>query len=193
MSLSKLKEELLKINEYPQIFSMFYRDGLKLTENTFFSSDGHIYVRHKTGEKLVKYTIEKFFIHHKLSKKEISEALKVLEDLSLLIKLEKGTLKAIEIIRCRNILIRQNLLQRFGYEKFIGELKCKVINKNKDNELIMIPLSKGEEPIMLVKVKDPSTGLTHLLRVPPTVRTCREAVAWTFGMTSEEYNPIIET
>jgi len=193
MSLNKLKEELLKISQYPHIFSIFYRDGLKLTENATFSSDGYIYVEHKTGKRLIKYTIEKFFVHHKPSRRKISEVLKVLEDLSLLIKLEKGTLKAIEIIRCRNILIRQRLLERFGYEKFIRELKCKVINKNNDNELIMVPLSKGEEPIMLVKVKDPSTGFTHLLRVPPSVRTCREAIAWTFGMTSEEYNPIIET
>jgi hypothetical protein len=57
----------------------------------------------------------------------------------------------------------------------------------------MIPMGREEEPIMLVKVKDPSTGLIHLLRVPPTMRTCREAITWTFGMTGEEYNPIVET
>jgi hypothetical protein len=192
MSLSRLKEGLLRISEHPQILSRFYRDGLKLTENAFLSSDGFIYMRDKTGEKLVKYTIEKFFIHHKPSRREASETLRVLEDLSLLIKLEEGTLKAIEIIRCKNIIIRQYLLQRYSYDKFMNELKCKVINKSGDSELIMIPLGK-EEPMMLVKVKDPSTGLTHLLRVPPTVRTCREAIAWTFGMTSEEYNPIVET
>jgi DNA-binding transcriptional ArsR family regulator len=193
MSLSKLKERLLKISEHPQMISRFYRDGLKIAENAFLLSDGYIYVGDKAGEKLVKYTVEKFFIHHKLSRREISDALRVLEDLSLLIKLEEGTLKAIEIIRCKNILIRQYLLRRYSYDRFMSELKCKVINKSGDNELIMIPLGKEEEPIMLVKVKDPSTGLTHLLRVPPNVRTCREAIAWTFGMTSEEYNPIVET
>jgi hypothetical protein len=33
----------------------------------------------------------------------------------------------------------------------------------------------------------------HLLRVPPTVRSCAEAVAWTFGMEASEYAPVQET
>lgn len=47
------------------------------------------------------------------------------------------------------------------------------------NELLRIPFG-GEEPIMLVKVRDPSTGRFHILRVPPSMRTCRQAIAWTF-------------
>ena len=39
----------------------------------------------------------------------------------------------------------------------------------------------------MVKVKDSTTGEIYLLRVPPTMKTCKEAVAWTFGMTAEEY------
>jgi hypothetical protein len=57
----------------------------------------------------------------------------------------------------------------------------------------MIPLRKNEEPIFLVKVKDPSLQVYYMLRVPPNVRTCKEAIAWTFGLSSEEYNPIMET
>jgi hypothetical protein len=32
-----------------------------------------------------------------------------------------------------------------------------------------------------------------MLRVPPEVTTCKEALAWTFGMSTEEYNPIKES
>jgi hypothetical protein len=34
---------------------------------------------------------------------------------------------------------------------------------------------------------------SYFLRVPPGVRTCRAAVAWTFGMRARDYDPIRET
>ena len=34
---------------------------------------------------------------------------------------------------------------------------------------------------------------TYWLRVPPTMRTPREAIAWTFGMTKEEYAPAMQS
>jgi hypothetical protein len=33
----------------------------------------------------------------------------------------------------------------------------------------------------------------YWLRVPPRVRTCQEAVAWTFGVREAEYRPLVET
>jgi hypothetical protein len=33
----------------------------------------------------------------------------------------------------------------------------------------------------------------YILRVPPDVRTAREGVAWTFGVDSGDYRPLIET
>jgi hypothetical protein len=37
------------------------------------------------------------------------------------------------------------------------------------------------------------TFKVYTLRVPPTVRTAREAVAWTFNLPTEQYRPRIET
>lgn len=34
---------------------------------------------------------------------------------------------------------------------------------------------------------------TYLLRVPPTMRTAREAVAWTFGLQDGDYEPDVES
>jgi len=34
---------------------------------------------------------------------------------------------------------------------------------------------------------------TYFLRVPPTMRTAREAVAWTFGLGAVDYRPAVET
>jgi hypothetical protein len=37
------------------------------------------------------------------------------------------------------------------------------------------------------------TFRTYFLRVPPETRTARQGVAWTFGMTEQEYAPTVET
>jgi hypothetical protein len=56
----------------------------------------------------------------------------------------------------------------------------------------------GDEPIVMIEVvnrtRDPDGGFKrYWLRVPPTVQTAREAVAWTFNMPAEQYAPEIET
>lgn len=56
----------------------------------------------------------------------------------------------------------------------------------------------GDEPITMVCVKNSTmeadrTFRRYFLRVPPNMTTEKEAVAWTFGMQSEEYNPDVET
>lgn len=33
----------------------------------------------------------------------------------------------------------------------------------------------------------------YWLRVPPGMRTAHEAVAWTWGKTEAEYNPVVQT
>ncbi len=55
-----------------------------------------------------------------------------------------------------------------------------------------------DEPIVMVELVNASPELdgslkTYMLRVPPTVRTCREAVAWTFGLSVEQWQPAMET
>jgi hypothetical protein len=37
------------------------------------------------------------------------------------------------------------------------------------------------------------TRATYLLRVPPTMRTAQQAVAWTYGMAAEDYHPAVQT
>ena len=46
---------------------------------------------------------------------------------------------------------------------------------------------------MAVLVKCPSTGRNYVLRVPPSIRTAREAVAWTFNIAADKYQPIAQS
>ena len=45
----------------------------------------------------------------------------------------------------------------------------------------------------VVCVTCPSTHQRHFLCAPPMVTTCREAIAWTFGLEAQEYHPLLET
>lgn len=107
--------------------------------------------------------------------------------------LVSGSLKAEHILRIGNAAVRRFCLEELGYSRFLAQMKHEVIAKEGDQELVKIDWIKREEPICLVKVKCPSTGAFYTLRVPPGVKTIKQAVAWTFGVRENEYSPKIET
>ena len=80
-----------------------------------------------------------------------------------------------------------------GYSRFLAQMKHDVIEKDGDQELVKIDWIKSEEPICLVKVRCPSTGAFYALRVPPGIKSVKQAVAWTFGVKEEAYVPDVET
>jgi hypothetical protein len=55
------------------------------------------------------------------------------------------------------------------------------------------PTRRELQPACLLVVKCPSKRTTHLLLVPPTMRSVRQARAWTFGMDEGEFAPASET
>jgi hypothetical protein len=105
--------------------------------------------------------------------------------------LKGDKLTAREVLSCRNVEIRSLLLNQFGHERLIKELGGEVIHQEGDSQLINLNLGNITEAIRVVKVKDNTTKKYYILRVPPTVKTCRQAIAWTFGLEEDEYNLII--
>ena len=109
----------------------------------------------------------------------------------------KGKLEAKHIVKMRNVLYRRICIEVLGYSRFLSQLSCKIIHMDGDQELIRIPwgeLPIGiKEDIYLVKVRCPSTGAFYVLRVPPDMRTVKQAVAWTFGVDEAKYRPEKET
>jgi hypothetical protein len=54
------------------------------------------------------------------------------------------------------------------------------------------------EPLTYLKVLNSTpevdgTQKEYFLCVPPTMKQCKQAVAWTFGLDAEDYNPCQET
>ena len=97
----------------------------------------------------------------------------------------------------RNIELRRLLLEKFGYERFMREGKCTLINEDEYGFLFKREL-QNDEPLVMVFVsnatkEEDGTRKGYMLRVPPNTRTAKEGVAWTFGMTEDEYEPKVET
>jgi hypothetical protein len=106
-------------------------------------------------------------------------------------------LTGVEILNVRNVTRRRILLERFGLDRFIAEVGGLVIDRDRDaggeRQLVRIPLD-DDEPIVALRVRCPSTAHSYVLRVPPQMRTCRQAAAWMAGFDNEQdYRPLIET
>ncbi len=120
-------------------------------------------------------------------------------DFDLVDNPEKITLK--RIMEEGNVEVRRVLIELKGYDAIFEEANPKTLDEDVDGggqsrKLLRIEFKeRGEEtdePLTVVCVEDPSTGRKYHLRVPPDSKTCKEAVAWTFGERPESYAPRLE-
>lgn len=101
------------------------------------------------------------------------------------------------IERAENIEIRRALIECYGQVRYLVDSGAKVIHSDSCGTLYRKELP-DDAPLLMVKVvnktpePDGSFG-EYFLRVPPEMKTAREAVAWTFGMPVEDYNPVTES
>jgi hypothetical protein len=111
-------------------------------------------------------------------------------DIAIAIKLREGwTIHSRDVIKAKNQEMRQRALKAVGNEKFLRSVEAKTIHEDKYGTLLEVP-GLG---FRFVRVVDPSTKNIYLLQVPPGCRFAKQAVAWTFGVREDEYNPEIET
>jgi hypothetical protein len=96
-----------------------------------------------------------------------------------------------------NAEVRRVLIERYGQVKFLQDGGAEVVHQDDWGTLYRRDM-QDDEPLVMVKVvnstREPDGSYRdYFLRVPPTVRTAREAVAWTFGQEAEQYAPRVET
>lgn len=96
------------------------------------------------------------------------------------------------ILNQPNVEIHRVMLERFGETRFMDELGAQAYHQDDFGVLYRVDIP-NDEPLVMVNVKDPSTNRQYFLRVPPTIQTAHAAVAWTFGMTANQYKPDMET
>lgn len=129
---------------------------------------------------------------------------------------DPNSLVGSEIIKESNIERRRALMEIFGYERLLAGVQYEVLDKDVDGggqprRLLKINVPGGvdnpneaaarsgrwgtqtfDENLVLVEVSCPSTGHNYILRVPPTMKNCADAVAWTYSETKETYKPLKE-
>lgn len=92
--------------------------------------------------------------------------------------------------------LRLAAIERMGPDRFFAVLGLPPVDRSAVGTLFVV----GPRPLAtaLVRVVDPVPSAdggeqVHWLPVPPSVRTAREAVAWTFGKAERDYRPEVET
>lgn len=110
----------------------------------------------------------------------------------------------------KNLELRRVLAERFGIKRYLQEVGARVVHEDEtgrlwqeDIRLYMKPGSANNAirrgvPFTFVEVTNATlesdgSQRRFFLRVPPTMRTAREAVAWTFALEPDQYRPIVET
>ncbi len=96
----------------------------------------------------------------------------------------------------QNSEVRRVLMDIYGVERYLDDVGAVPFARDRFGTLYR--LDHRRAPIVLVKVRNATpepdgTWKDYFLRVPPDVRTPREAVAWTFGVAAAEYAPRTET
>jgi len=104
--------------------------------------------------------------------------------------LEPETLTRDDFFQAPNLEVRRIIQERMG-ERFVSELGGHMLDTSARGALyeVRLPENDPEGVARYVQVQDASTPRTYFLRVPPTVQTAAEAVAWTFSRSIEEYHP----
>ena len=96
-----------------------------------------------------------------------------------------------------NSEVRRVKTVRFGESKYLQNSAHDVIDESSYGTLYQKQVP-GDEALVMVRVKnstpEPDGTFKHyFLRVPPSITTARQAVAWTFGLEPDDYQPLEES
>jgi len=98
-----------------------------------------------------------------------------------------------------NIEIRRVMFDIYGMENYLEDADAELLDKDDNPEVgELYKVVQQDEDMLLLKVlnstpENDGTRKVYVLRVPPEMKKAREARAWTFGFSSEEFNPVVET
>jgi len=101
------------------------------------------------------------------------------------------TLTPTQILGEPNAEVRRVMMERYGMARLLRDARAERVDASDYGTLYRLPVA-NDEPLVMVEVENATpepdgTQKKYTLRVPPTIATAHEAVAWTFGMTPREY------
>jgi hypothetical protein len=95
----------------------------------------------------------------------------------------------------QNAEVRRVMVDRYGADRYLVDSNAVEVHQD-DWGILYRKDIPDDEPLMMVKVvnstPEPDGSFKdYFLRVPPTVNTALEAVAWTFDKSPEEYRQLV--
>lgn len=97
----------------------------------------------------------------------------------------------------RNAELSRCMIEKIGLDRFFNEAKPKVLDQDLDasgmpRRLLSISVPNDPERVVVsMQVKCPSTHHDFFIRVPPTITSCKQAMAWTMNMDVSRLNDIV--
>jgi hypothetical protein len=96
-----------------------------------------------------------------------------------------------------NVELRRVMLESYGFDRYLRDAGATRVHEDDTGTLWRAEFG-DDQPLVMVEVVNATpepdgTHRTYWLRVPPTVGSAREAVAWTFGLRASRYRPLRET
>jgi hypothetical protein len=95
-------------------------------------------------------------------------------------RVRRGEISIADIMCERDPAVRRVMVELFGTSRLLREGDAREIARDGNRALVRVELP-GDEPFVALVTPE------RTLRVPPHVRSCREAEAWTFGFTEVEW------
>lgn len=121
---------------------------------------------------------------------------------------EPETIRASDVLAEADADIRNVMLERMGLGRFIRESGAELVHSDETGRLwrkrlggnrrAMFDPSRMPVDLMVLEVENGTprpdgTRETFYLRVPPEMRTARAAVAWTYGLSPNQYDLVVRT
>jgi hypothetical protein len=96
-----------------------------------------------------------------------------------------------------NAELRRMMVEHYTPERFLRESGAEPVQQDEAGKLWRIEMP-SDESIVMVEVVNSSpepdgTFNVYFLRVPPSTQTAKAGVAWTFGLSEDEYQPLRQT
>ena len=95
-----------------------------------------------------------------------------------------------------NAEIRRAMIERMGWERWLQQSGAQPVHQDVCGELYRTELDGAQIGVVVVTNSTPEpdgSAKRYALLVPPEHETARAAVASTFGLTADQYQPVVET
>jgi hypothetical protein len=112
---------------------------------------------------------------------------------------KKENLSIEEVLSHPNAEVRYVGIKMIGFDKLLLNENTKTIHEcDQTGMLLFQVIGVFDDPINFLRVinstpEPDGTYKNYFLCVPVEIKNCKEAVAWTFRMSADEYNPSQET